>query len=391
MKSLNNKWINGLIPAILVYISMGMIYCWSMIKGEIAYAMSCSVTDIEIAFSISLLCLGLTTMLAGKLVDYSEKISVGLSTGLFVAGMAGSVAAIKLGLPWMFILMYGVVQGIALGLGYLSPIKTLMAWFKNKKGWILGLVMASFAGSKILFSPIIGNMLQTHDITYVMGVLCIIGMCCMCIATLLLKAPYDIVHERVSWKTIKDNIFNTQFVSIWGMVFLVVASAVAMISYEKSMMLHIDFVNVTTAVTIIACFNVAGRLLIPVFTQQFSDKARSYVYMLFVCVVSVVIALISLTPFTLMMMLCLCNFCYGGVFASVPILLHDRFGTKNLALLHGLLLSAWAVGGFFGDVLANFLFELLGSGGHVELIRKFFVFYMGALAITFYGLFNKKR
>ena len=154
MKSLNNKWINGLIPAILVYISMGMIYCWSMIKGEIAYAMSCSVTDIEIAFSISLLCLGLTTMLTGKLVDYSEKISVGLSTGLFVAGMAGSVAAIKLGLPWMFILMYGVVQGIALGLGYLSPIKTLIAWFKNKEGWILGLVMASFAGSKILFSPI---------------------------------------------------------------------------------------------------------------------------------------------------------------------------------------------------------------------------------------------
>ena len=391
MKSLNNKWINGLIPAILVYISMGMIYCWSMIKGEIAYAMSCSVTDIEIAFSISLLCLGLTTMLTGKLVDYSEKISVGLSTGLFVAGMAGSVAAIKLGLPWMFILMYGVVQGIALGLGYLSPIKTVMAWFKNKEGWILGLVMASFAGSKILFSPIIGNMLQTHDITYVMSVLCVIGMCCMCVATLLLKAPYDIVHERVSWKTIKDNIFNTQFMSIWGMMFLVVASAVAMISYEKSMMLHIDFVNVTTAVMIIACFNVAGRLLIPAFTQQFSDKANSYVYMLFVCVVSVVIALISLTPFTLMMMLCLCNFCYGGVFASVPILLYDRFGTKNLALLHGLLLSAWAAGGFFGDVLANFLFELLGSGGHVELIRKFFVFYMGALAITFYGLFNKKR
>ena len=140
------------------------------------------------------------------------------------------------------------------------------------------------------------------------------------------------------------------------------------------------FVNVTTAVMIIACFNVAGRLLIPAFTQQFSDKASSYVYMLFVCVVSVVIALISLTPFTLMMMLCLCNFCYGGVFASVPI----------LALFHGLILSAWAAGGFFGDVLANFLFELLGSGGHVELIRKFFVFYMGALAITFYGLFNKR-
>ena len=391
MKGLSNKWISGLIPAILVYISMGMIYCWSMIKGEIAYAMSCSATDIEMAFSLSLLCLGLTAAFGGKLVDYSEKLSAGLSTFLFAVGMMGSIMAINLGSPLMFILMYGVVQGIALGLGYLSPIKTLMAWFKGKEGWVLGIAMAAFAGSKMIFSPVIEELLHTHGIMTVMGILSAIGICCMCVATVLLKAPYDIIHRNVSWKVIKNSIFNTQFMSIWGMMFLVVASSVAMISYEKSMMLHIDFVNVTTAVMLIAGFNVAGRLLIPAFTQHFNNKASSYVYMLFVCVVSVVVALIDLTPFTLMAMLCICNLCYGGVFASAPILLHDRFGSRNLALLHGLLLTAWAAGGFFGDMLANFLFELLGSGGHVELIRKFFIFYMGALAITFYGLFNKNN
>lgn len=391
MKILSNKWVNGFIPALLIYVCMGMIYCWSMIKGEIAYAMSCSVTDIEIAFSISLLCLGVTTVLSGRLVDYNEKLSTGLSTLLFCVGMVGSIVAIKLSLPWLFILMYGVVQGVALGLGYLSPIKTLLAWFKDKGGWLLGVVMATFAGSKMIFSPIIGHMLQIHDIITIMGVLTAIGACCMAVSTILLKAPYDIIYKDVSWKDIKSNIFNTQFLSIWGMMFLVVASVVAMISYEKSMLLHIDYIRVTFAVTIIAGFNVLGRLLIPSLTQQLSNKASSYVYMLFLCVLCVVIALIELTPFTLIMMLCVCNLCYGGIFASVPILIQDRFGTKNLALLHGLILTAWAAGGFFGNVIANFLFELLGSGGHLELIRKFFVFYMASLAIVFYGLFSKNN
>lgn len=391
MKQFGNKWINGLIPALLVYISMGMIYCWSMIKGEIAYAMSCSGTDIEIAFSLSLLCLGATAMFAGKLVDYNEKLSVGIATGLFSVGMFGSILAINLGLPWLFVLMYGGVQGVALGLGYLSPIRTLLEWFKGKEGWILGVAMAAFASSKMIFSPVIGNMLQTYGVMTVMGVLSAIGMVCMILATMLLRAPYDIIHETVTWKDIKNNVFNKQYTSIWWIVLFVVASAVAMISYEKSMMLHINFVNVTAAITLIAGFNVAGRLIAPVCTQQLNEKAKSYVYMLFVCVMSVVIAMISLSPFTLMLMLCVCNFCYGGVFASVPILLRDRFGTKNLALLHGILLSAWALGGFFGDMIANFLFELLGSGGHVELIRKFFLFYMMALAISIHGLIGVKK
>lgn len=391
MKQFGNKWINGLIPALLVYISMGMIYCWSMIKGEIAYAMSCSGTDIEIAFSLSLLCLGATAMFAGKLVDYNEKLSVGIATGLFSVGMFGSILAINLGLPWLFVLMYGGVQGVALGLGYLSPIRTLLEWFKGKEGWILGVAMAAFASSKMIFSPVIGNMLQTYGVMTVMGVLSAIGMVCMILATMLLRAPYDIIHGTVTWKDIKNNVFNKQYTSIWWIVLFVVASAVAMISYEKSMMLHINFVNVTAAITLIAGFNVAGRLIAPVCTQQLNEKAKSYVYMLFVCVMSVVIAMISLSPFTLMLMLCVCNFCYGGVFASAPILLRDRFGTNNLALLHGLLLSAWALGGFFGDMIANFLFELLGSGGHVELIRKFFLFYMMALAISIHGLIGVKK
>lgn len=386
-----NKWVNGLIPALFTYISLGVIYCWSMIKSDIAFAMSCSGGEIEIAFSLSLLCLGLTAMVSGKLVDYNEKISMLVSTILYGVGMGGSIYAISNDIPSMFVLMYGIVQGIALGIGYLSPIKVLMLWFDKHKGLLLGIALTAFAGSKIVFAPLISNLLEVWDVTYVMGLLAGIGLLFMSISTVLLRAPRDIVYEPVRWIDIKKNVLNKEYIAIWGMFLFNVACGVAMISYEKSFLLEVGFVKVTLAIAIVAMCNVIGRLIMPIFAQHTTNKANVYMYMFFFCILTVVIALIHLNPATLIAMMCVMNFCYGASFSCMPILLQDRFGYKNISLLHGLILSAWAIGGFFGDMFANFLFELLGTSGHVELIRKFFIFYMVAFIILFSSFSSKNK
>lgn len=386
-----NKWVNGLIPALFTYISLGVIYCWSMIKSDIAFAMSCSGNEIEIAFSLSLLCLGLTAMVSGKLVDYNEKISMLVSTILYGVGMGGSIYAISNDMPSMFVLMYGVVQGIALGIGYLSPIKTLMLWFDKHKGLALGIALTAFAGSKIVFAPLISDLLEVWDVTYVMWLLASIGLLFMSISTVLLRAPRDIVYEPVRWIDIKKNVLNKEYIAIWGMFLFNVACGVAMISYEKSFLLEVGFVKVTLAIAIVAMCNVMGRLIMPIFAQHTTNKANVYMYMFFFCILAVVIALIHLNPVTLIAMMCVMNFCYGASFSCMPILLQDRFGYKNISLLHGLILSAWAIGGFFGDMFANFLFELLGTSGHVELIRKFFIFYMVAFIILFSSFSSKNK
>lgn len=386
-----NKWVNGLIPALFTYISLGVIYCWSMIKSDIAFAMACSGNEIEIAFSLSLLCLGLTAMVSGKLVDYNEKISMLVSTILYGVGMGGSIYAISNDMPSMFVIMYGVVQGIALGIGYLSPIKTLMLWFDKHKGLSLGIALTAFAGSKIVFAPLISDLLEVWDVTYVMGLLAIIGLLFMSISTVLLRAPRDIVYEPVRWIDIKKNVLNKEYIAIWGMFLFNVACGVAMISYEKSFLLEVGFVKVTLAIAIVAMCNVIGRLIMPIFAQHTTNKANVYMYMFFFCILAVVIALIHLNPVTLIAMMCVMNFCYGASFSCMPILLQDRFGYKNISLLHGLVLSAWAIGGFFGDMFANFLFELLGTSGHVELIRKFFIFYMVAFIILFSSFSSKNK
>jgi OFA family oxalate/formate antiporter-like MFS transporter len=386
-----NKWVNGLIPALFTYISLGVIYCWSMIKSDIAFAMSCSGNEIEIAFSLSLLCLGLTAMVSGKLVDYNEKLSMLVSTILYGVGMGGSIYAISNDIPSMFVIMYGVVQGIALGIGYLSPIKTLMLWFDKHKGLSLGIVLTAFAGSKIVFAPLISDLLEVWDVTYVMGLLASIGLLFMSISTVLLRAPRDIVYEPVRWIDIKKNVLNKEYIAIWGMFLFNVACGVAMISYEKSFLLEVGFVKVTLAIAIVAMCNVMGRLIMPIFAQHTTNKANAYMYMFFFCILAVVIALIHLNPVTLIAMMCVMNFCYGAGFSCMPILLQDRFGYKNISLLHGLILSAWAIGGFFGDMFANFLFELLGTSGHVELIRKFFIFYMVAFIILFSSFSSKTK
>lgn len=385
-----NKWVNGLIPALFTYISLGVIYCWSMIKSDIAFAMSCSGNEIEMAFSLSLLCLGLIAMVSGKLVDYNEKFSMLVSTILYGVGMGGSIYAISNDMPSMFVLMYGVVQGIALGIGYLSPIKTLMLWFDKHKGLVLGIALTAFAGSKIVFAPLISDLLKVWDVTYVMGLLASIGLLFMSISTVLLRAPRDIVYEPVRWIDIKKNVLNKEYIAIWGMFLFNVACGVAMISYEKSFLLEVGFVRVTLAIAIVAMCNVIGRLIMPIFAQHTTNKANVYMYMFFFCILAVVIALIHLNPVTLIVMMCVMNFCYGASFSCMPILLQDRFGYKNISLLHGLILSAWAIGGFFGDMFASFLFDLLGTSGHVELIRKFFIFYMVAF-ITLFSSFSSKN
>ena len=393
MGKLKNKWISGLIPALLIHICMGVIYCWSIIKTDVAYAMQCSTSDIEIAFSLSLLCLGLTTAIFGRFVDYDVKLSTGLAGLFFVLGMGGSVIAINCGSPTMFIVSYGVLQGIGLGIGYITPIKNLMMWFDEHKGVMIGLVLCMFGLSKILFAPAISNMVDVHGIDYAIGYVTVIGFVGMLIAKCLIDEPdgYGDDFKIVSLKDLWHDVCDKRFMSIWGMFFLNALCGVAMISYERVMLVDVCVNDVTFWVMVAAISNVLGRFFVPVIMLKQDHKATAFIYTFFVCAVATVLALISLKPWTMILMMVVVNFCYGGSFSALPILLHERYGYRNLALIHGLMLGAWAIGGFGGDMLADYLYRIVGDGGTVELIRKFFIFYMLAFIVTFRGFYANTK
>ncbi len=134
MDNFNNKWIRAVLPALLIHCSIGTVYCWSLFKGDIASYIGKSVGEVEWAFSIAIFVLGMSAAFGGKFVEKDIHKSSLLAAIFFVAGMALTGFFIYQKSLIGIYLSYGVVMGIGLGIGYLTPVKTLMLWFKKQKG-----------------------------------------------------------------------------------------------------------------------------------------------------------------------------------------------------------------------------------------------------------------
>lgn len=153
MKGLpNNKWVRAAIPALLLHCSIGTVYCWSLLKSDIAEYLGRSKGEVEWAFSIAIFFLGMSAAFAGRIVEKNIHKSSLIATFCFAAGFAGTGLCVHLKSLIGIYICYGVIMGIGLGLGYLSPVKTLMLWFSEQKGLATGLAVAGFGLAKVIAS-----------------------------------------------------------------------------------------------------------------------------------------------------------------------------------------------------------------------------------------------
>ena len=163
-----NKWIRAAIPALLLHCSIGTVYCWSIFSQEIADYIGFSKGATEWAFSFAIFFLGMSAAFLGNVVEKDIHKSSLIAAICFAAGMAGTGAFIYYGglhkgsivaLIGIYV-CYGLIMGIGLGTGYLSPVKTLMLWFADRKGLATGLAVAGFGAAKAIASPIMQKMLS---------------------------------------------------------------------------------------------------------------------------------------------------------------------------------------------------------------------------------------
>ena len=159
---MENKWIRAAIPALLIHCSIGTVYCWSTFKQAIAAQIGMD-TDmgrfaVGWAFSLAIFFLGMSAAFAGKIVELNIHKSSMISCICFTTGMIGTGLTIRfftgpLALVLIF-LFYGCIMGIGLGIGYLTPVKTLMLWFKDHKGLATGISIMGFGLAKAIATPI---------------------------------------------------------------------------------------------------------------------------------------------------------------------------------------------------------------------------------------------
>ena len=395
-----NKWIRGAIPALLLHMSIGTVYCWSIFSQEIANYIGWSKSATEWAFSFAIFFLGISAAFLGNVVEKDIHKSSLIATICFAGGMAGTGFFIWYGgmnqhsvlaLVGIYI-CYGLIMGIGLGTGYLSPVKTLMLWFEDRKGLATGLAVAGFGAAKAIASPIMQKLLgdnQNGEVFKMFYILAIVYFVMMFIGHLLLKKPAG-WHEPTgsenkpsTFAVIKSKPIAT-YIGIWLMFYLNITCGLALISQEKAIVKCIGLAGMVGIIsTITAIFNAGGRLGFSAMADGMKD--RNTVYKI---IFAISIAFTALTIITggiknafvdgssniLLVSIVLCllfavNAGYGGGFPNVPNLLSDHYGMSNISAIHGITLSAWAIAGLTGNQMANAIVNSVASK-HPELLRE---------------------
>ncbi|MDB5618320.1 OFA family MFS transporter [Tardiphaga sp.] len=308
---------------------------------------------------------------------------------------------------WLLWIGSGVIGGIGLGLGYISPVSTLVKWFPDRRGMATGMAIMGFGGGAMIGAPL-ANMLLTYFKTptsvgvwqtfLAMGLIYFVFMTIGAFSyritppnwrpegwTPPVKADAMITTGHVHL----DNAHKTkQFWLIWGVLCLNVSAGIGVIGMASPMLQEIfagnliglpgvPFASLTpeqkTAIAAIAAgftglislFNIGGRF----FWASLSDKiGRKNTYYTFFLLGIVLYAFAPTFAAMGSKALFVAAFCiilsmYGGGFATIPAYLADIFGTQFVGAIHGRLLTAWATAGIIGPVVVNYIREFQIAAG----------------------------
>ena len=385
MKKCQNKWIRAAIPALLLHFSIGTVYCWSIFSQEIADHIGHTKGAVEWAFSFAIFFLGMSAAFLGNVVEKDIHKSSLIATFCFSIGMAGTGFFIwyggnhqgsTLALIGIY-LSYGFIMGVGLGTGYLSPVKTLMLWFEDKKGLATGLAVAGFGGAKAIASPIMQKLLGSVGIWKMFIILACVYFVMMFIGHLLLAKPEGWVEPQKKdksqgiWATIKTKPIKN-YIGIWFMFYINITCGLALISQEKMIVKCIGLASIVGILsTVSAIFNAGGRLGFSAWADYMKDRNTIY-KMIFVISIALTAAVMItggikngrdniVLVVLVLALLFMVNAGYGGGFSNVPTLLSDHYGMGSISAIHGVTLSAWAFAGLTGNQVATLIVNHTGE------------------------------
>ncbi len=402
-----------LIPsaALAVHLSIGQVYAFSVFKKPLVAHFVTSLTPIGWIFSIAILMLGLSAALLGTWVERS-----GPRKAMFVAGCcwavgfvvsAAGVAADQL---WLVYLGYGVIGGIGLGIGYISPVSTLIKWFPDRPGLATGLAIMGFGGGALIAAPLSSSLLAAYAdspadaIAPAFLTLGAIYFVLMMLGAFTVRVPADgwrpegWTPDREGDKTLVTRgnvtaaraIRTPQFWLLWVVLFCNVTAGIGILEQAAPMIQdHFDTVSAAAAagfVGLLSLCNMSGRFA----WSSTSDLiGRKLIYMVYLGVGAVLYFLLASTGtasvawFVLLTGIIL-SF-YGGGFATVPAYLKDLFGSLEVGAIHGRLLTAWSAAGVAGPLIINAIADAEGAAGKsgADLYSLSLYIMVGVLTVGF--------
>ena len=370
---MKNRWLIAL-SAIGIHICIGSVYAWSVLTKPIMQAMGFTLKETTWTFSIAILFLGLS---AGFLGDYVEKYGPrksGLtSTCFFGLGMFGTALALHLNSLPLLYLFYGVIGGIGLGTGYITPVSTLVKWFPNNRGFATGLAIMGFGFASLIAGPLMQILVAKYGLVQNFIILGCVYMVIMAASALYLEPP-KASNGGPSGINVKSILPDTQFTAkearktwqfyaLWWIFFTNITCGIGLLAVASPMAQEVVKMTPMAAasmVGIIGLINGLGRI----FWSTISDYlGRSTVYVVFFLIQIFAFYALAETSsaFIFQLIVFVIISCYGGGFSCMPAFLSDLFGTKELSAIHGKILTAWGMAGIAGPLLLSWIRETTNS------------------------------
>jgi OFA family oxalate/formate antiporter-like MFS transporter len=354
---MKNKWLMAL-AGMTLQLSIGSVYAYSVWIKPIQALTQWDASQLKLAFSFAICTLGLTAAFMGRFVQKIGPVKAGCISALFFGlGLAGTGYAIAIQSLPLFYLFYGLISGIGLGFGYITPVSVVVKWFPQKPGFASGLVIMSFAAGSILASQIISPLVQSLGVPGAFYTLASVYSSMMVLASLYLALPKvaAVVSTNTNYKnaTAPALVKDVRFYGLWLMLFFNTTAGIALIAVAAPMAK--DVINISEKAAIafvgaIGLFNGLGRLA----WSSISDKiGRWKTFTSFFLIGAFCFLLLTQTTNVLAfeVLVFLIISCYGGAFATMPAFIKDIYGADQLGAVFGYVLTAWAAAAFAGPLL----------------------------------------
>ena len=419
-----NRW---LIPpaALAVHLCIGQAYATSVYKTALVEHFDTSLTAIGIIFSIAIVMLGLSAAIFGTWVDKNgPRAAMSTAAVFWVTGFLVGSLGIATEQLWLLYFGYGFLGGIGLGIGYISPVSTLIKWFPDRPGLATGMAIMGFGGGALIASPLSRQLMNVYDPGYdgtagtvpsgnavamLFLTLGLVYLAFMMFGAFIIRVPaegwrpdgFDPASVKAKSLVTTENVSagnairTPQFWLLWTVLFCNVTAGIGILEQAAPMIQDFFRDGETSAVAaataagfvgLLSLFNMGGRFVWSSTSDYIGRKPIYMVYLGVGIVLYVILATLGSTATWIFVLTAavIISF-YGGGFSTAPAYLRDLFGTFQVGAIHGRLLTAWSAAGVAGPLIINGVLDSRGTPG--ELVagdyRPALFIMVGLLAVGF--------
>lgn len=365
-QKLPNRWTIA-IAAVVMQICLGAVYGWSVFVKPLVGTYHWPLTRVSLTFTLSVAFLGIGTVIGGLWMDRVGPRKVATVAGvLYGIGYLVAAWASSTGSLGMLYAGYGVIAGIGMGMGYITPVATIAKWFPDRRGLMTGIAVCGYGAGALVMSPVAAREIVRFGIPATFASLGIVYLILVVASAQFYCNPPE-GWRPAGWQptsavaraastfdfTVPQAMSTWQFWLLWVMLFLNVSAGIMIISQASPMAQQIAGLSALSAagvVGLISIFNAVGRVFWA-WVSDYIGRANTY-FLLYAIQVVVFFSLVRAhSPAAFSTCVAIIGLCYGGGFGVMPSFTADFFGPKFMGGIYGWILLAWGAGAIPSPIL----------------------------------------